>query len=230
MRSPLEVCLVLRSAYLSSRTDSFHDALYTKHDLSTPSLQESCHYCWSTRISPPRRVHHSRQATSAPPSAWPMLVHGPLAASPANRQGRERRESAMNLRIMTIGSVFSIALGVQLAALAADNRSTVTNPLRGPNRSSAFDNTFDGFPTPTVQDASPPRSPPGLWRNPGSLRTPEETIPVRQRRCPARRVNVRNGRRKWPRPADCRPAAPNPDPADSRSPLGPARKTGRTAA
>jgi hypothetical protein len=83
----------------------------------------------------------------------------------------------MNLRIMTISSVFSIALGVQLAALAADNRSTVTNPLRGPNRNSGFDNTFDSFHTPPTEDASPPRSPPGLWRNPGSLRTAEEMIP-----------------------------------------------------
>jgi hypothetical protein len=74
---------------------------------------------------------------------------------------------------MTIGSVFSIALGAQLAALPADDRTTVTNPLRGPNRSSAFDNVFDGHPSPSAEDASPPRSPPGLWRNPGTLRTPD---------------------------------------------------------
>lgn len=79
----------------------------------------------------------------------------------------------MNLRIMTIGGVFSISLGVQLAAWAAEDRSTVTNPLRGPNRNFAFDNAFDGFPAPPAGNASPPRSPPGLWRNPGSLRTPD---------------------------------------------------------
>ncbi len=81
----------------------------------------------------------------------------------------------MNLRNMTIGSVFSIALGAQLAVLPADDRTTVTNPLRGSNRSSAFDNVFDGNPSPSAEDASPPRSPPGLWRNPGSLRTPDAT-------------------------------------------------------
>ncbi len=79
----------------------------------------------------------------------------------------------MNLRIMTICSVFSIALGVQLAALAADDRNTLTNPLRGPNRNSAVDNGFDGVPAPSAADASPLRSPPGWWRNPASLQIPE---------------------------------------------------------
>ncbi len=80
----------------------------------------------------------------------------------------------MNVRIIMIGSVFSIAVAVQLAAFAADERSTVTNPLRGPNRSSAFDNALDAFSSPSATEASPPRSPPNLWRNPGSLRTPDE--------------------------------------------------------
>jgi hypothetical protein len=79
----------------------------------------------------------------------------------------------MNLRIMTIGSVFSIVLGVPLAALAADDRNTVTNPLRGSNGSSSFEDSFDRVPTPSAAETSPLRSPPGLWRNPGLLRTPE---------------------------------------------------------
>lgn len=79
----------------------------------------------------------------------------------------------MNFRIMAIGSVFSISLGLQLAALAADDRSPLPNPLRGPNRSPGSDYRFDGGPAPSAAAPSPLRSPPGLWRNPGLLRTPE---------------------------------------------------------
>jgi len=79
----------------------------------------------------------------------------------------------MKLRIMTIASVFSIAVCGHSIATAAEPHGTVVNPLRSPNRGLLFGNALNGMPAPPADVAEPHRSPPGLWRNPSFLQTPE---------------------------------------------------------
>jgi hypothetical protein len=76
----------------------------------------------------------------------------------------------MNLRIVTIGSVLSLTLAVQPLVSTADQHGIATTPLRGSALENALDSEVRLYATPPEQAASP-RSPPDIWRNPGSLRT-----------------------------------------------------------
>jgi len=76
----------------------------------------------------------------------------------------------MNLRIVTIGSVFFLALAGQRWISAADQHGITSNPLRGSGRDAMSENGLHPFAA-SQENTSPPRSPPEFWRNPGSLRT-----------------------------------------------------------
>jgi len=86
----------------------------------------------------------------------------------------------VNLRNMTIGGVFLLAMGAPHLPLAADAPGTVANPLRAPYRSPLFGNSADRVPAPAATAAASPaavsvasRTPPGMWRNPGWIQPPE---------------------------------------------------------
>ena len=69
----------------------------------------------------------------------------------------------MNMRMMTIRSLFAAACAIAAAMLPAADRGLVINPLRNPVRNPAA-------------EAANPGSHPDLWRNPGQLR-PADTLP-----------------------------------------------------
>lgn len=68
----------------------------------------------------------------------------------------------MNMRMMTIRSLFAAACTISAAMLPAAERGLVINPLRNPVRNPAA-------------EAANPGSHPDLWRNPGQLR-PADTL------------------------------------------------------
>lgn len=78
----------------------------------------------------------------------------------------------MNIRMMTISSVFAAAWAILVAATAADERDAPTNPLRNPDRTADVDDVLRSFPPqPPSATGETPRSPQGFWRNPGWLRS-----------------------------------------------------------
>lgn len=79
----------------------------------------------------------------------------------------------MNLRIMTIGGIFSLALGAPLAPLAANAPGTVASPPRAPYRGSLPGAAADRAPAPTAAASVASRATRGLWSNPGWGQPPE---------------------------------------------------------
>jgi hypothetical protein len=76
----------------------------------------------------------------------------------------------INLRIVTCRGVCTLLLAIQPLFAMAEQPVVAPTPLRGAALADAIESEVQLFARPAEQ-ATSPRTPPDLWRNPGSLRT-----------------------------------------------------------
>lgn len=76
----------------------------------------------------------------------------------------------MNLRIVTRRGVCTLVVAIQPLLATAEQPEVAPTPLRGSALADAIESEVQLFARPAEQ-ATSPRTPPDLWRNPGSLRT-----------------------------------------------------------
>lgn len=77
----------------------------------------------------------------------------------------------MNLRIVTLCGGCLLALAIRPLLATAEQRVMAATPLRGSALADALESEVQLFARPAEQVTSP-RTPPDLWRNPGTLRSP----------------------------------------------------------